>query len=83
MQCHTNGGQLEWCWESHDRMSDAFADIAGDRDIKVVIHTGTGETYNALLGQAGDRRPEAHVHGVRRRQERGSWSWTKRRGTAA
>ena len=51
MQCHTNGGPLEWYWESHDRMSDAFADIAGDRDIKVVIHTGTGDTYNALWGK--------------------------------
>jgi enoyl-CoA hydratase/carnithine racemase len=51
MQCHTNGGPLEWYWESHDRMSDAFADIAGDRDIKVVIHTGTGDSYNAIWGK--------------------------------
>jgi enoyl-CoA hydratase/carnithine racemase len=32
-------------------MSDAFADIAGDREIKVVIHTGTGETYNHSWGR--------------------------------
>ena len=59
MQCHTNGGPLEWYWESHDRMSDAFADIAGDRDIKVVIHTGTGDTYNALWGKpvTDDQKP--------------------------
>ena len=40
-------------------MSDAFADIAGDRDIKVVIHTGTGDTYNALWGKpvTEDRKP--------------------------
>jgi enoyl-CoA hydratase/carnithine racemase len=52
MQCHTDGGPLQWFWESHDRMSDAFADIAGDREsIKCVIHTGTGDTYNALWGK--------------------------------
>jgi enoyl-CoA hydratase/carnithine racemase len=47
MQCHTNGGSLVWDWKAHDEMSDAFADIAGDREIKVLIHTGTGENYNA------------------------------------
>jgi len=47
MQCHTDGDSLVWDWKAHDEMSDAFADIAGDRDIKVLIHTGTGENYNA------------------------------------
>jgi enoyl-CoA hydratase/carnithine racemase len=50
MQCHTNGGPLHWEWSSHDAMSDALADVAGDRDIKVVIHTGTGDTYNHSWG---------------------------------
>jgi len=47
MQCHTRGGPLVWDWKAHDEMSDAFADIAGDREIRVLIHTGTGENYNA------------------------------------
>ena len=51
MQCHTNGGSLVWDWKSHDDMADAFADVAGDRDIKVLIHTGTGENYNADWGR--------------------------------
>ena len=51
MQCHTNGGSLVWDWNAHDEMSDAFADIAGDREIKVLIHTGTGENYNADWGR--------------------------------
>ena len=50
MQCHTGGGSLVWDWKAHDEMSDAFADIAGDREIKVLIHTGTGENYNANWG---------------------------------
>ncbi len=52
MQCHTNGDSLVWSWEAHDGMSDVFADIAGDREIKVLIHTGTGENYNANWGAA-------------------------------
>ncbi len=50
MQCHTDGDSLVWSWAAHDEMSDAFADIAGDREIKVLIHTGTGENYNANWG---------------------------------
>jgi enoyl-CoA hydratase/carnithine racemase len=57
MQCHTNGGSLVWDWKAHDEMSDAFADIAGDREIKVVIHTGTGENYNADWGPSGVDKP--------------------------
>ena len=51
MQCHTDGGSLVWDWRAHDDMADAFADIAGDREIKVLIHTGTGENYNADWGR--------------------------------
>ena len=53
MQCHTNGDSLVWDWEAHDGISDAFADVAGDREIKVLIHTGTGENYNANWGRPG------------------------------
>jgi len=51
MQCHTDGGPLHWEWSSHDAMADAFADVAGDREIRVVIHTGTGATYNHSWGK--------------------------------
>jgi len=51
MQCHTDGGPLHWEWTSHDAMADAFADVAGDREIRVVIHTGTGDTYNHSWGR--------------------------------
>lgn len=50
MQCHTSGGSLVWDWKAHDEMADAFADVAGDREIKVLIHTGTGANYNADWG---------------------------------
>lgn len=51
MRCHTDGGPLHWEWSSHDAMADAFADVAGDREIKVVIHTGTGDIYNHSWGK--------------------------------
>ncbi len=54
MQCHTNDGPLVWDWKAHDDMADAFADVAGDREIKVLIHTGTGENYNADWGLLPD-----------------------------
>jgi len=57
MQCHTNGGSLVWDWKAHDEMSDAFADIAGDREIKVLIHTGSGENYNADWAPDGFDKP--------------------------
>ena len=57
MQCHTNGGSLVWDWKAHDEMADAFADIAGDREIKVLIHTGTGENYNANWGAPPTSKP--------------------------
>jgi enoyl-CoA hydratase/carnithine racemase len=57
MQCHTDGGSLVWDWKAHDEMSDAFADIAGDREIKVLIHTGTGENYNANWGPPSVEKP--------------------------
>ena len=56
MQCHTDGDSLVWSWQAHDDMSDAFADIAGDREIKVLIHTGTGAELQRELGPDAQRR---------------------------
>jgi enoyl-CoA hydratase/carnithine racemase len=44
---HTDGGSLIWNAVAHDRMADVFADIAGDREVKVMILTGAGENFNA------------------------------------
>jgi hypothetical protein len=64
MQCHTNGDSLVWSWKAHDEMSDAFADIAGDREIKVLIHTGTGENYNANWGRLPSGEPPEHPNTI-------------------
>jgi hypothetical protein len=62
MQCHTEGDSLVWSWQAHDDMSDAFADIAGDREIKVLIHTGTGENYNANWRSSRRRQTRSRRH---------------------
>jgi enoyl-CoA hydratase/carnithine racemase len=44
---HTNGGELLWGGSPHEDLSFLFADIARDYENKVVILTGTGESFCA------------------------------------
>jgi enoyl-CoA hydratase/carnithine racemase len=44
-QLHKDGGEFAWDWKAHADFGDACADIAGDRDINVVIFTGTGDGF--------------------------------------
>ena len=81
MQCHTDGGSLVWDWKAHDDMSDAFADVAGDREIKVLIHTGTGENYNADWGRLPDGELPRSPSTTPCRACEVSTSSTRRRGT--
>ena len=43
---HTNGGSLLWGLGPHAEATDAFHDIARDRENKVVIITGTGAEFS-------------------------------------
>ena len=47
MRLHTHGKSLVFNKTIHDELGFAFADIAADRDNKVVILTGTGENFCA------------------------------------
>jgi enoyl-CoA hydratase/carnithine racemase len=42
---HTAGGPLVWSAAAHREAGDAFAAVAGDMKTKVVIVTGTGDTF--------------------------------------
>jgi enoyl-CoA hydratase/carnithine racemase len=43
---HTKGGPLRWGIGPHEECPRAFYDMAGDRDTKVMIFTGTGDEYS-------------------------------------
>ena len=43
---HTDGGSLQWGLGPHAELPDAFQDIAGDRENRVVIIAGTGEEFS-------------------------------------
>ncbi len=60
---HTDGGSLVWNSESHDRMADVFADIAGDYDARCVILTGAGPNFNADWGFLATRAEGADTAG--------------------
>jgi len=64
LQLHTDGGEFVWDYESHQAFADLCADIAGDRDLSVVILTGTGDTFMDRFGAADPTRPFPAHHDV-------------------
>jgi len=57
MRMHRDGGPAVWDERMHHDTANLFNDVAGDRDVRVVIYTGTGENFNADWGQSGTKRP--------------------------
>lgn len=58
---HSNGGEFLWGYEPHEELSYLFGDIARDSENKVVILTGTGESFCANLPAtaSGSLRPSS------------------------
>ncbi len=50
---HTDGGPLRWNLLPHGEFPDAYADIARDRENRVVIMTGTGEEFSGPRATPG------------------------------
>ena len=42
---HSRGGDLEWGFTPHQELGYCFGDVAADPDNKVIILTGSGETF--------------------------------------
>jgi enoyl-CoA hydratase/carnithine racemase len=72
-QLHTDGHEFAWDWAAHDSFGDACGDIAGDRDVNVVIFTGTGESFMDEYGPTDLHReyPASQDPGAERLDERG------------
>lgn len=49
MTVHSGGKSLIWTAQAHDELAYCFADLANDRDNKVLILTGTGENLCAEI----------------------------------
>ncbi len=52
LRFQTNGGPLVWSATAHRESGDAFAEIAGDPETKVVIVTGTGDRFCTEIDRA-------------------------------
>jgi hypothetical protein len=53
MTFHTDGGPLQWGLLPHGEFPQAFRDVGSDPDNKVVILTGTGDTYSGPRAAGG------------------------------
>lgn len=52
---HTEGKELQWGSLPHGELPEAFRDIAGDRENRVVILTGTGKEFSGPKPPPGQR----------------------------
>ena len=53
MRMHTDGGPVNWS-KAVQATPNLFADVAGDRDVHIVIYTGTGDNFNANWRPKGE-----------------------------
>src|SRR5258706_2676349 len=76
MTIHTDGGEARWRITEqghHNELGLAFADVARDPEIKVVLLTGTGRNFIAVR-DLDDKAPETNLHSLWDRMQReGLW----------
>jgi enoyl-CoA hydratase/carnithine racemase len=52
VRLHTDGGPMVWSPSAHRELADAYGDIAGDPETKVVVLTGTGDSFIGSMDTA-------------------------------
>jgi enoyl-CoA hydratase/carnithine racemase len=63
MQLHSDGGPLRWSAIPDREVGECLRDIAGDRENRCLILTGTGDTFCAAADPEGGARVLAEVGG--------------------
>jgi enoyl-CoA hydratase/carnithine racemase len=53
LRAHTDGGSLVWGAQPHRELTEAFAWVATDRNTRVVLLTGTGDTFCSEIDVTG------------------------------
>jgi enoyl-CoA hydratase/carnithine racemase len=53
VRLHTKGGPFVWNPSSHNELAHAFTEVADDRDVRVVILTGTGPVFCTEMDHEG------------------------------
>ena len=52
VRLHTDSGPMVWSPSAHRELADAYADIASDPETKVVVLTGTGDSFISSMDTA-------------------------------
>lgn len=78
-QMHTDGGELFFDWRAHDELSDVFSDISGDRELNVVIFTGTGDSFIDKYGPINSKGkfPAHYDYGAEKLDMKGFYGRTR------
>lgn len=63
VRLHTDGGPFVMTRPAHNELSQVFYDIAADRENRVVVLTGTGDSFSALLDGQGLKGDKTTAHG--------------------
>ena len=61
MRMHTDGGPANWGRIYYDT-ANLFGDLAGDRDLRVIIYTGTGGSFNASWRPSDEQLAQTRVN---------------------
>jgi enoyl-CoA hydratase/carnithine racemase len=77
-QLHTDGGEFAWDWKAHGSFGDCCADIAGDRDLSVVIFTGTGDSFMNIWNPPTDKEFPPHSDMGAERADESGWRGRQR-----
>lgn len=61
MRLHSDGGPLHWSRKVHAELYEAFWDVGNDRETRVILMTGTGDTFSGPVGDYAAHGHQTHA----------------------